>query len=79
MIEHEQPEGRRKIAVLALSIDAGYQIGQRRAAALGDFLQALPKGVLKADARLVPREDNGPLNDWRFHDPPHLNCAANGD
>jgi len=49
--------------VLALGIDAADQTGQCHAAARGNILQSLPECVFKADARLVPRQDNGSLDD----------------
>ena len=51
--KHKQPHSRREITALAANIDAADQIGQRSPPAHGDFFQALPEGILKADARLV--------------------------
>ena len=43
VIEHEQPYGRREIALLAVRIDSANQNRQRRPAALGNILQPLPE------------------------------------
>ena len=51
--EHKQPYRRREISALAVTVDAADQIGQRSPAARGDIFQALPEGILKADACLV--------------------------
>ena len=53
VIEHEQPDRRRQIAVMAFGVDAGDQIGQGHIAIVGDVLQALPERILKTDAGLV--------------------------
>ena len=40
VIEHEQADRRRQVAVVAVGVDRGHQIGQRHFAAAGDLLQA---------------------------------------
>src|SRR5205823_6609789 len=44
-----------------------HQVRQCHVAPTGDLLEALPEGILEADARLVSSDDDGPLDDRRFH------------
>src|ERR1700730_17642354 len=67
VVEHEQPDGRRQIAVRASGIDLGDEIRPRVVAADGDFLEPSPEGVFKADAGLMTGDDDRALDDWRFH------------
>src|SRR5580692_5688692 len=67
MIEHEQPYRRRQIAVRSPGIDLGDQVRQRSIAADSDLLEALPEGILEADAGLVTGDDDRALDDRRFH------------
>src|SRR4029077_7499827 len=67
VVEHEQPDGCRQIAVRASGIDLGDQVRQCLVAADGDLFQSLPEGVFKADAGLVTGDDDRALDDWRFH------------
>src|SRR4029077_8958284 len=55
MIEHEQADRGRKIALAAGGIDSRDHFRQRRAADRRNLLQRLPKRVFKTDARLVTR------------------------
>jgi hypothetical protein len=67
MIENEQAHGRRQISECALSIDAADQLGERLASPAGDVLQAIPKRFFQADTRLMPSDNDGALDDKRFH------------
>src|SRR3984957_20539938 len=67
MVEHEQPDGRRQIAVRTSCIDLGDEVRQRLVAADGDFLEPSPEGVFKADAGLMTGDNDRALDDWRFH------------
>ena len=53
VVEHEQPDGRRQIAVWASGIDPGDEVRQCLVAADGDLLEPFPEGVFKADAGLM--------------------------
>ena len=62
IIEYEQSNSRREVAVLAFGIDRGDQISQRHLAARSYILQSSPERVLKADTRLVAPDHDGALN-----------------
>jgi hypothetical protein len=66
MLEHEQPNGRRQIAVFALLVDVADQLRQMNAALARNIPQRVPEQILQADAGLVTPNDNGPLNHPRF-------------
>src|SRR5882762_3044691 len=65
--EHEEANGRRQIAALAVGVDRGNQLRQGRVALAGDLLEAIPERVLEADAGLVAANDDGALDHLRFH------------
>ena len=67
VIEHEQPDRRRQIAVAAVGIDRRHKLGQSEAAIVGDFLEALPERVFETDAGLVSSDNDGALDNRRFH------------
>src|SRR5580692_1464169 len=69
VVEHEQPDRRRQIAVGASGIDLGDEVRQCLVAADGDFLEPSPEGVFKADAGLMTGDNDRALDDWRFHCP----------
>ena len=52
-------------SVFPLGIDHGDQVVQLRVAISGDLLEAFPKGILNADARLVSGDDDGVFDDQR--------------
>jgi hypothetical protein len=58
VLEHEQPDRRRQIAVQAFSVDAGDQVRQGYIAIVGDIFKALPERILKTDAGLVVGDDD---------------------
>ena len=62
MIENEKPDRRRQIPMLALGVDARHQIGERQIPLISNFFQTSPKGVFKADAGLVSRNDDRPFD-----------------
>ena len=55
VFQHEQPERRREITVLALLIDATDQLRQRDVAVASDLLQRGPEIILKTHACLAAR------------------------
>jgi hypothetical protein len=63
MVEHEQPDGRRQIAVWASRINLGDEVRQCLVEAGGDFLERPPEGVFKADAGLMTGDNYRPLED----------------
>src|ERR1700756_3394650 len=67
VVENEQANRGRQIALLAIAVDLADQLRQRHAAQAGNLLHAVPEGLLEADAGLVPGDDNRPLDDWGFH------------
>src|ERR1700690_3265616 len=67
MVEHEQPDGRRQIAVWASGIDLGDEVRQCLVVADGDLLEPSPEGVFKANAGLMASDNDRALDDWRVH------------
>src|SRR5207244_7690103 len=67
VIEHEQTDGGRQVAVLALGVDRVNETGQARVAATGDLLQPFPERILKADAGLVAGNDHRAFENRRLH------------
>lgn len=63
VIEHEQPNGGRKVALLAIPVDLGYHVRQCRVLALRNLLQASPECIFEAYAGLVSANDYGALDD----------------
>jgi hypothetical protein len=61
MVENEDPNGGREIAVLSRSIKRSDEVRSRHLTAARDLLEARPEVVLKADARLVMAYDDGSL------------------
>jgi hypothetical protein len=53
MIEYEKPNGRREVSMLPMGIDVGNQRGKRHVLSFADLLEAEPKSILEADARLM--------------------------
>src|SRR5262249_41510994 len=66
-IEHKQTNRRRQVAVLSLGIDRGDEVRQGHIAPAGDLLEPPPERILEADAGLVASDDDGALDDRRFH------------
>jgi len=56
IIENEQTNRGRQIALLAIAVDLADQFGQRHVAQPGDFLHAVPECLFEADAGLVTRD-----------------------
>jgi hypothetical protein len=61
MAENENPNGGREIAVPPRSIKRSDEVRCRHLATARDLLEAHPKGVLKADARLATVYDDRSL------------------
>src|SRR6266478_3902472 len=71
VVEHEQADRRRQIALLAGSVDLANQLGQRHAACRRNLLHAVPERRLETDARLVAADHDRPLHDGGF-----VHCAT---
>src|SRR6516164_10384096 len=69
IIKHEEPNGRRQIAVRALR-DGGNQIRQGAPATRCNLLETAPERIFEADAGLVTSDDDRSLDDRRFHAQP---------
>ena len=54
VVEHEQPQHRRKIGVLALFVDRRDEVRHRDLACRGDFLERIPECIFKAHAGRMP-------------------------
>ena len=67
VVEHEQANRGRQIALPAIAVDLVDQLRQRHAAQAGNLLHAVPECLLEADAGLVPGDDDRPLDDGGFH------------
>jgi hypothetical protein len=66
-VEHEQPDGGGKIALLAGPVDFSDHVRQRGVLTVRDLLQAAPKCIFETDAGLMSTDNDGPFDDWRFH------------
>ena len=55
VFQHEQPERRREITVLALRIDVTDKLRHRHVAIIRDFLQRIPELILETHACLAAR------------------------
>src|ERR1700712_5380987 len=76
IVEHEKPDRRRQVALLAVAVDLADQFGQRHVSQARNFLHAVPEGFLEADAGLVTGDDDGTFDNGRLHDasPPSILC-----
>lgn len=69
LLKDEQPDRRRQIAVLALLVDAAYELRQMNAAIVRNLPACIPEHIFKADAGFVTGDDNGSLDDPGFEMP----------
>src|SRR5688572_19140473 len=67
MIEHEQSDRRRQVAVQAFGIDGSHQIGEGHVPIVGDILESLPERVLKTDAGLGIGDHNRSFGNRELH------------
>ena len=65
--KNKQADRRGQIALFARTVDLGNQFRQRHLPVMRDFFQVSPEGIFKADAGLVPIDDDGPFDDRGFH------------
>jgi hypothetical protein len=65
--KNKQADRRGQIALFARNVDLGNQFRQRHLPVMRDFFQVSPEGIFKADAGLVPIDDDGPFDDRGFH------------
>ena len=63
VVEYEQADRRRQIALLARLVDLTDNHRQRCLLGLRDFLQATPEAIFKAHAGLVSINDDGTFDD----------------
>ena len=66
VLEHEQPDRRRQIAMLALGVHRTHQLGQVDMAIVCDRAECVPKDVFKADTGLVTAHHQGSFDHARF-------------
>ena len=69
VIENEQADRGRQIAVAAIGVDRGHHVRQRQLPAVRDLLQSFPERVFETDAGLVTRNDDRAFDNRRFHRP----------
>src|SRR5581483_9241097 len=67
VIEHEQTNCRRQIALPTAAVDLADQLGQRLATLTGNLLHAAPEWLFQADAGFVARNHNRAFDHLRFH------------
>src|SRR5262249_44573555 len=67
MIEHEEADRRRQIALVARGVDSGDELRKRSVADRGYLLQRIPERVLEADAGLVTGNDDRAFDHRAFH------------
>ena len=63
VVEHEQPDRRGQVALLAIAVDFSYQLGERVTPLPGDILHAAPECIFDADAGLVAANDDRAFDD----------------
>jgi len=63
VVEHEQADRRRQIALLAVRVNFANQLGQRHAELLRNLLHACPKWLFETDAGLVAADHDRALHD----------------
>src|SRR5258707_478052 len=73
VVEHEQADRRRQIALLAGTVDLANQLGQRHAACRRNLLPAVPERRLETERRLVAADHDPPLRaraflQWRTYE-----------
>src|SRR5215510_8773486 len=68
VVQHEQANRRRQIALLTIAVDLADQLRQRHVARARNFLHAVPECLFEADAGLVTGNDNRTFDDGRLHD-----------
>src|SRR5215475_2654385 len=61
VVEHEQADRRRQIALLAVRVNFANQLGQRHAELPGNLLHACPKRLFETDAGLVAADHDRAL------------------
>src|SRR5882724_3942912 len=66
VVEHEQADRRRQVALLAGCVDLADQLGQRHAAYPGNLLHAAPERLFEADAGLVAADNDRALHHGRL-------------
>ena len=59
VLEHKQADRRGQIAAFARLVDPCNKLRQCRLLGVRDIFQVMPEGVFKADAGLVPIDDDG--------------------
>jgi hypothetical protein len=72
MMEHKDTDGRREVGMQPPNIDVGDQTRERDLVLPPNLLQAVPKGILKADASFMTRDYDRPFDDCGIHR--HLLC-----
>jgi N-dimethylarginine dimethylaminohydrolase len=70
VIENEQADSRRQVALLALSINFKSKFFDRNILMGSDFFERGPKRVFQADTGLTAVDLHRSLNNWRFRHQP---------
>ena len=63
VVEHEQADRGRQVALLTIGVDLANHLGQRHAALVGNLLHAVPERLFEADAGLVAANHDRALHD----------------
>ena len=71
VVKNKQADRRGQIVLFARTVDLSDQFRQRHLLGMRDFFQVSPERIFKADAGLVPINDDGPFNHRGFHRAPH--------
>ena len=67
VVKNKQADRRGQIVLFARTVDLSDQFRQRHLLGMRDFFQVSPERIFKADAGLVPINDDGPFNHRGFH------------
>ncbi len=63
VVEDEQADRGRQVAVVTIGVDLANQLGERHAALVGNLLHAIPERLFEADAGLVAANHDRALHD----------------
>src|ERR1700738_2607524 len=76
IVQHEETNRRRQIALLAVAVDLAHQFGQRHVSQSRNFLHAIPERLFEADAGFVTGDHDRAFHHGRFHDAssPSMRC-----
>src|SRR4051812_14467890 len=67
VVEHEQPDRRGQVTLLAIVVDLSDQFGKRHVTETRNLLHAVPECFFETDAGFVTCDHDGTFYDGRLH------------